>query len=284
MISVSSEFATGKIFKPSFNKGLELHSWSIENEKEYKKFKIKSPHFHDEFQIGYLKKGIIENNYRNEKIVIEPNQLYIIEPHEIHSEYILQEKEVAFDFIFVPTDLLKEANLELFGAESQKLYDFMITNDAINLHLIQKLKNVFSSHKNLTTQLEKEQSIVDFITGFSEIKSDAKQRDFKNVSKVLVRNLKEYMNENVFTNISLDLLSVEMSMSKFHLGRIFLSETNMTIHKYLMNLKICKAKELLNNDNSICYVAKQLGFTDKSHFIKCFKRATSETPGEFRNI
>ncbi len=242
MINISSEFAVGKIFKPSFNKGLELHSWNIENAKEYKKFKIKSPHFHDEFQIGYLKKGVIENNYRHEKIIVPPNQLYIIEPHEIHSEYILQEKEVAFDFIFVPTDLLEEANRELFDAKRQKSHDFMVTNDALNLHLIQKLKNVFCSHGNLTTQLEKEQSLIDFITAFSGVKSDSKRRDFKNESKALVKNLKEYMTENIFTDISLDLLSNEMSVSKFHLGRIFLAETNRYISYRIVAIKINGSK------------------------------------------
>jgi AraC-like DNA-binding protein len=284
MKSISTEFGNGKIFKPAFNKGVELHSWSFNNFKGYKKIKIKSPHFHNEFQIGYLEKGLIENNYRNRKIMIPPNELYIIEPQEIHSEYLVQEEEVGFNFIFIPTDLLKQVSIDLFDGNKLNFQDLVIKDKSLNFQIIQKLKTTFNSYQNLSTQLEREQNFIDFISLLSNVKSRLKERDFKNEGKKIIANLKEYMSENIFTAISLDILSNEMAVSKFHLGRIFLEETNMTIHKYLMNLKICKAKELLNNDTSIGDIASKLGFTDKSHFIKCFKRATAQTPGEFRNL
>ena len=131
--------------------------------------------------------------------------------------------------------------------------------------------------------MEKEQILIDFVISLLDKKANPKEKGLKNNSKKVINNLKDYMNENIFTAISLDTLSKEMAVSKFHLGRLFLSETNMTIHKYLMNLKICKAKELLNNGHSISDVTLKLGFTDKSHFTKCFKRLTSQSPGEFCN-
>ncbi|MFP5042536.1 AraC family transcriptional regulator [Parasediminibacterium sp. JCM 36343] len=283
MRNISTESADGKIFKSSFSKGVELHSWSIRNPKGYKKLKIKAPHFHNEFQIGYLKKGLIENNYRNRNIILPPNELYIIEPQEIHSEYLVHEKEVCFDFIFIPIYLIEEGNIELLDKSKQSFEDLVLDNKALNFQLINKLQAIFNSYKGLSTQLERELSLIDFVTVLIDIKANQKEKDLKNNSKKIIDNLKEYMNENIFTAISLDQLSKEMAVSKFHLGRLFLSETNMTIHKYLMNLKICKAKELLNKNHSIGDVASKLLFTDKSHFIKCFKRLTSQRPGDFCN-
>jgi hypothetical protein len=235
MKKISTEFANAKIFKPSFNKGVELHSWNISNSKEHKKFKIRAPHFHDEFQIGYLKKGLIENNYRNSKTIIQPNQLYIIEPNEIHAEYIVHEKEVSFDFIFLPTDLITEANISLFetDANAQIFRDLLINNKNLNFQLIQKLKTVFNSYKNVSTHMEREQSLIDFVSLFSSYLTDFKERDLEKEGKKIVDSLKDYMAENIFTPISLEVLSNEMGVSKFHLGRTFLSETNMTIHKFV---------------------------------------------------
>ena len=284
MNSISTEFADGKIFKSALNKDVELHSWNIRNPKGHKKLKIKVPHFHNEFQIGYLKKGLIENSYRNQRIIIQPNQLYIIEPQEIHSEYLVQEKEVCFDFIFIPTDLMKQASTDLPEGRKQGFKDLVIDSKTLNFQLIKKLQKIFISYSGLFADLEREQNLIDFVTVLLEVESKLKEQDLKNNSQKVIHNLKEYINENIFTPISLDGLSNEMGVSKFHLGRLFLSETNMTIHKYLMTLKICKAKELLNNDHSIADIASKLLFTDKSHFIKCFKRATSQTPGEFRNL
>jgi AraC-like DNA-binding protein len=286
MKKILTEFANSQIFKPSSNKGVELHSWNISNSKGYKKFRIKSPHFHDEFQVGYLKKGLIENNYRDQKIIVPPNQLYIIEPHEIHSEYIVKEEAVTFDFIFIPTGLMEQANIDLLDQEWNKriFQDLLIENKVLNNQLIQKLQTISNACRNLSTPLEREQSLIDFVSQISSNQMDLKERRLKNENKKIIANIVDYMNENIFTPISLDGLSNEMGVSKFHLGRLFLASTNMTIHKYLMNLKICKAKELLNNDHSIGDVASKLLFTDKSHFIKCFKRATSQTPGEFRNL
>jgi AraC-like DNA-binding protein len=283
---ILTEFGSGKIYKPSLKNGVELHSWNIHNPKGYRKFKLKSPHFHDEFQIGYLKKGLIENDYRNEKITIAPKQLYIIEPKEIHSEFIVNEKEVLFDFIFIPVCLMEEASNDLMDIELGKFAfkELLIRNEVLNSVLLQKLQTAFNSFENTTSLFEREQSLVDFISFVSASQPNLKEQSLQRVSKNIVRNVKDYMIENIFTTISLDTLAKEMSVSKFHLGRIFHSDTNMTLHKYLLNLKICKAKDLLNNDHGIGDVALKLGFTDKSHFIKCFKKATSQTPGEFRNF
>lgn len=162
MTNISTEFGDGKIFKSTLNKEIELHSWTIRNLKEYKKFNIKAPHFHEEFQVGYLKRGIIENFYRKKKVIIQSNQLYIIEPEEIHSEYLLQEKEAIFDFIFIPNALMDQANIDLNYRKRRFFQDLVIDNKTVSLQLTKELQATFNSYKCLSTHLEREENLINF--------------------------------------------------------------------------------------------------------------------------
>ena len=92
------------------------------------------------------------------------------------------------------------------------------------------------------------------------------------------------------TNFSSDLtaqaLSEKVFVSPQYLSRLFRRFFSCSVYEYLTMHRINKAKELLlvNSYLKVQDIARMTGFSDTSHFISMFKKATGMTPLEFRKI
>ena len=99
-----------------------------------------------------------------------------------------------------------------------------------------------------------------------------------------IKVIKEYIDNNYLTNISLDKLSKKYYINKFYLTRLFKNTYGVTINNYINNKKITKAKELLRfSDLSINNISKECGFIDNNYFSRVFKQIESIAPKEYRD-
>lgn len=72
-----------------------------------------------------------------------------------------------------------------------------------------------------------------------------------------------------------------LSLSTFR--RRFLDETGMPVHRYLIRLKIERARHLLlQSDWTVEHIADRLGFTDVFYFTRCFKNTVGLPPARYR--
>jgi AraC-like DNA-binding protein len=74
-----------------------------------------------------------------------------------------------------------------------------------------------------------------------------------------------------------------MKMSFSHVSRIFSQLDGITIEKYLLLLRMEKAKELLiQTELSASEISDRLGYGSPQSFITQFKKEMGKTPGEYR--
>ena len=84
-------------------------------------------------------------------------------------------------------------------------------------------------------------------------------------------------------NISIEYLAKLCGISTTYLRNIFLKCKNMTPIKYINNLKLARAEELILTElYTIDKVAELSGFDDASYFCRYFKKTTGVTPSEYR--
>lgn len=95
--------------------------------------------------------------------------------------------------------------------------------------------------------------------------------------------IKQYMDVNYGTDISLDSLANTFHISKSTLCRSFKELTGNSPKKYLALCRLAAAKSLLyNTDMQVSEVAATVGFGDVNNFIRFFKEQTKITPLQFR--
>jgi len=100
------------------------------------------------------------------------------------------------------------------------------------------------------------------------------------------RQLRKVLNvvqDRLSEDISLDELAGAAGLSRFHFIRAFNSAVGTSPHRWLVSLRIARAKELLMTRNkSIIDVASQVGFESQSHFGQVFLDHVGICPSEWR--
>jgi len=98
--------------------------------------------------------------------------------------------------------------------------------------------------------------------------------------QLVQRYIHAHYNEDVSLNALADLVYLNTS----YLSTIFKNETGCGINKYLKNLRLEKANDLLQKTNmKISDITTAVGFHNDSYFIKSFHEHFGMTPEKMRN-
>lgn len=84
--------------------------------------------------------------------------------------------------------------------------------------------------------------------------------------------------------LNLEQMARACGMCEGSFRRAFASVYDQSPVKYLLNLRVEKAKELLLMGLSLEEVARRTGFSDVNYFIRYFRKTTGMTPGRFRQM
>lgn len=101
-------------------------------------------------------------------------------------------------------------------------------------------------------------------------------------SRILNR-VKEKIEANLDSDLSLDSLAEESGYSQAHFLRMFRAATGLTPHQYVLGLRLSRAQDSLRKkDSSIIDIALSCGFSSQSHMTSVFRQHLEMTPAEFR--
>jgi len=100
----------------------------------------------------------------------------------------------------------------------------------------------------------------------------------------IAETIKEYLLHNFTKDINLNLIAKNMSYSSSYLTKIFQQIYDTTPSKYIIFLRINKAKHLLNHNPelSIRQIGELVGYPDQSYFSRIFKKHTGVSPFDYR--
>ena len=91
------------------------------------------------------------------------------------------------------------------------------------------------------------------------------------------------METETLKNVPIHCLARRVNLSPWHFAHLFKRETSLSAKRYARNLKIRRAQELLGGTFlSVKEVAARVGFGDRSHFSRDFKKFCGEAPQNFR--
>ncbi len=101
---------------------------------------------------------------------------------------------------------------------------------------------------------------------------------------ILLRPAVKYMEENFYDrNITNTKLAEQMKISEVYFRRLFKETYGTTPHRFLLELRLEKAKQLLSDNRvSVTRIAEDCGFSGVYHFCKTFKDAVGVTPTAYR--
>ncbi|MFP4016093.1 MAG: helix-turn-helix domain-containing protein [Halanaerobiales bacterium] len=126
------------------------------------------------------------------------------------------------------------------------------------------------------------QTTVNLLKGKSIKTSTGKPQDMYYRENLTITLIK-YLKNNYKNDVTLDDLADVVNYSPFYLIRLFKKETGKTPFKYLQQIRILKAKDMLkNSDQSITDICFEVGFNNRCYFSSTFKEKVGLAPSEYR--
>jgi signal transduction histidine kinase/DNA-binding LacI/PurR family transcriptional regulator/CheY-like chemotaxis protein len=102
-------------------------------------------------------------------------------------------------------------------------------------------------------------------------------------TSVLVKQAIAYLHQNYSRSLSRWEIAEAVGVSEDYLSRVFNRELNISPWEYLNRYRVLQSKQLLlNTDESIGSVARQVGFKDQAYFSRVFHKIAGVSPQEFR--
>jgi AraC family transcriptional regulator len=100
------------------------------------------------------------------------------------------------------------------------------------------------------------------------------------LSTVAKRRAIELIEAKLDSNLSVEFLASEVELSPAHFARAFRETFGLPPHRYLLHLRLERARRMLDAENAVLSdVAQRVGFADQAHFTRFFKREYGVTPG-----
>jgi two-component system response regulator YesN len=121
---------------------------------------------------------------------------------------------------------------------------------------------------------------VDIINDIIDFSANQKKGYYMDVIPEIIN----YINENYNKGINLGSVALRFFLTPSYLSRIFKNFTGHNFNKYLTELKMKKASELLieNKESRLNDIALYLGYENPEYFLKKFKQFYNCTPTQYK--
>jgi AraC family transcriptional regulator len=98
-----------------------------------------------------------------------------------------------------------------------------------------------------------------------------------------LRRVMDHIEERIDQDLGLADLAAIADLSSHHFGQAFKASMGIPPHRYLIERRIHRAKELLiGGDRSIAEIAVSVGFSSQSHMTFNFRKLVATTPARYR--
>ena len=103
-------------------------------------------------------------------------------------------------------------------------------------------------------------------------------------SNELVCNILNYLDENINTEISIDLISSIFCYDKFYIMKRFKKETGISIFNYINCIKVYNSLKFFKSDDSMLKIALESGFNSLEYFSEIFKKVMKVNPTTYKKF
>ena len=243
-----------------------------------------TPHRHATLSIGAITEGVASFDNGTQTDLLTPSALVIINPETLHACNPIEGEARSYRMLYLDTTWCAQLQNSLFGGvESYIPLGRTLVEDTDVLQSYHTLVDMLLDPQAL--YLEKEEALEDFALLLFGRYSDREgiPEPIPPLQRERTEKIQNYLREHVHDNPTTADLAQAADASPSYLIRLFKDATGLTPRRYLFELRIEKARELLSTTSMpIAEIALELGFFDQSHLNRVFKQIVACTPYEYR--
>lgn len=243
-----------------------------------------APHVHEGYAIGTIVAGAETFAYRGAQHVAGAGDIVIINPAEVHTGEAFSDSGWTYRMLYPSAEQLRQAAAQLAG-QGKSDYPFFPAAVIRDRQLTIQLSHLHHQLELAVDPLTRESLWLAFLTTLIRRHADRDRHiasPIPRANRGAVQQILDYLHAHYAQPVTLDDLAVLSYLSPYYLLRLFKTEVGIAPHAYLTQLRVHRAKQLLQSGLAIAEVAQQVGFTDQSHLTRHFKRIVGVPPGQYR--
>jgi AraC family transcriptional regulator len=188
--------------------------------------------------------------------------------------------------VFIALPLLQRAMEEIFGddAAHARLRDISAFTDAALDSMMEQVHEELMRRKASPLFLQGLAQIIaiHLARNYAETTNESRSGS-PSLPGYKLRQITDWMAENVAEEFNLDRLAAQAGLSKFYFNRLFKNAMGVSPSHYHINLRLDAARRLLRETKkSVLEIALDVGYANPSHFAQLFRRETGLAPSDYR--
>ncbi|MGI5894812.1 MAG: AraC family transcriptional regulator [Candidatus Merdivicinus sp.] len=248
-------------------------------------------HHHDFYEIYFFVSGNVQYTIESRQYDLKPGDILLISPLELHQPMIQAENE-AYERIVLWVSRGCLAGLSSPESDLASCFDLnspqhtnLLRLDAVTVRRLQDMADALIEEGNrryfgweLNTRALLTRIMVELNRRMQESPTGFEVPD---ESSGIISDVLRYINENFNNDISLDSLSEQFFVSKYHLSREFKRLVGTSVYRYIIQKRLIMAKQKMLAGFSPTIVYCNCGFGDYANFYRAFRAEYGISPKEF---
>lgn len=239
---------------------------------DYCDSQLYEPHCNTVYEILFILKGSVNFELEGEHVLMQENSGIVIEPLQFQ---VLSGNEDAYHriLLFFSLEMIPPAIQEAFAERIKRYYVFsspaMIDLFHQYAELVEKKDDTYQALKDaLFTQ----------IAYTIALDGSIEKKLRMNVKTEKLRQIIDYIDRNINTDIRVEDIADEMHMSLSTAYRLFKEEMHISLKQYIMQKKMMCARSMLQQGMAPCDVAAAIGYRNYPSFYRMYVKIIGKPP------
>lgn len=241
-------------------------------------------HTHAHYELYYFISGMCHYLVEGTRYSLKPGDMMLMRPLEAHKRVVLS-PDVPYERIvcsitkkFIQDICGDDSMLNVFRSRPLGMANHFSDADFGHSLCSDSFQTLIRREPNIS----RDELIARIFLILSEAKRVTEHENTNTRSKTTANQVIDYVNSNLYSPLSLEILSKEFFLSKSQINRIFKENTGSSVGRYVAIKRLLLARQLIRSGESVSAAAAKCGYCDYSSFYRAYKNQFGMSPQKDR--
>jgi AraC-like DNA-binding protein len=237
-------------------------------------------HAHETYTFGLIEAGVEEFDYGGTLLRAGPGAVALLNPEVVHTGQAATSAGWRYRVLYPEVSVVTDVAGQLGWRRGTPLFPQTVHYDERSAALLRSAHRAAEHGDKLASSSLLTAALARLLTAHG--KAGAAETPALRQSPASIRAVCELLHERIADPPSLSELAAMTGLSQFAVLRAFRAETGLPPHAYLNQLRVRRARTLLDHGLAPADVAITTGFADQAHLTRHFKRVVGVPPRAYQ--